>query len=98
MPTEFPAPTEVDRELYTGNDFKSARLRYSFRPLSKEIGSYTIEAGCQNKSKAIGFPAPLEVDRELYMLRFQFTDPVPIEFPAPTEGDRELYDVFSTKK
>ena len=61
----FPAPPEVDRELYR-TTLQEVSNAFSFRPLSREIGGYTNDRLNKNFERYL-FPAPLEVDRYLYI-------------------------------
>ena len=62
---EFPAPLEVDRELYPKLSELLKLHSERFRPLSRQIGSYTYSI--YGYCRFIMFPAPLKVDRQLYI-------------------------------
>ena len=64
----FPAPLEVDRELYLYLNYLKQGC-VSFQPLSRLIGNYTvINKYLQDNNRTFVFPALREVDRELYKL------------------------------
>ena len=64
----FPAPLEVDRYLYhLKKRWKISLGMLRFRPLAREIGSYTkVNDNDVVYVENIEFSAPLEVDREIY--------------------------------
>lgn len=64
-------------------------IQMGFRPLSREIGSYTVYTF--RLSDKLPFPAPLEGDRYLYKKKI-FKLLTVATFPAPFEVDRELYE------
>ena len=96
---EFPAPLEVDRYLYhLKKRWKISLGMLRFRPLAREIGSYTkVNDNDVVYVENIEFSAPLEVDRELYLngRKREFGYIGELEFPAPLEVDRELYERVS---
>ena len=59
----FPAPLEVDRFLYLTkfHVLNILNMPHSFRPLSREIGNYTITVN--GNVFVVRVPAPREVDR-----------------------------------
>ena len=85
----FPAPLEVDRELYSSLLVICTMTSFCFRPLSRQIGSYTKLERKGLRFRKQGFPSPLEVDR----CSSNHTDHINKDrkFPAPLEVDRYLY-------
>ena len=67
----FPAPFEVDKELYERVSEDMDKILDGFRPLARQIGSYTFSALTKDKVLSITFPAPREVDRQLYVIMKQ---------------------------
>ena len=62
----FPAPREVDRQLYLLKISSRKLIVLCFRPLSRQIGSYTTTGFPSHCGTLIVFPAPREVDRWLH--------------------------------
>ena len=85
----FPAPLEVDRELYSSLLVICTMTSFCFRPLSRQIGIYTKLERKGLRFRKQGFPSPLEVDR----CSSNHTDHINKDrkFPAPLEVDRYLY-------
>ena len=64
----FPAPLEVDRYLYLlMKKLKRQSSILGFRPLARQIGSYTDQTYLRGYTSL--FPTPREVDRQLYSPR-----------------------------
>ena len=62
---KFPAPREVDRELYNLDNSLWYFLKRLFpAPLEVDRELYACETQCDDTT--FSFPVPLEVDRELY--------------------------------
>ena len=87
---QFPAPLEVHRYLYVKVRSLIWQPLMGFRPLSRQIGSYTEKLE-KNGYIDKEFPAPREVDREIYFDEMAFIDEGVRTFPAPREVDRYLY-------
>ena len=86
----FPAPREVDRELYTLLRTTHWNHQNRFRPLTRWIGCFTLGLEKNIDVSIYAFPAPLEVDRYLYG-RFREEQYHINPFPAPREVDRLFY-------
>ena len=89
---KFPAPREVDRYLYLIKMVKKHKLTSSFRPLARQIGSYT--------QFSLIFLAIFKRFRPLARLIGSYTiHPYLFSafkqnpFPSPLEVDRELYEL-----
>ena len=62
----FPAPLEVDREIYDTFRILSTKVSSFPAPLEVDRDLYTRIPVFHQMFSALKFPAPLEVDRELY--------------------------------
>ena len=84
---EFPAPFEVDRELFIWEDlFEQNGLPRFPAPLEVDTYLYKRTEVYEAIDKAL-FPAPSEVDRFLYTDNLD-QGTLPVMFPAPLEVDR----------
>ena len=86
---EFPAPLEVDRELYTTT--KTAKFAGIQFPAPREVDRELYNAHKKERESSFLFSPPREVDRDLYEFLKDLSGSTPEEFPAPLEVDRELY-------
>ena len=90
----FPSPLEVEQVLFLYTNQKQLKpdSLQGFRPLSRQIGSYTNTLKQYQLQGLFLFPSPLEVDRFLYR-NVAIQGKTVGTFPSPREVDRFLYQL-----
>ena len=82
----FPAPREVDRELYIS--FLKKHSKFAGFPAPREVDRVLYTVSLVGRLAREPLPAPREVNRFYTLAEDKLMEEMSVPFPAPLEADR----------